>query len=173
MKIAFAAVGREKRRYTIENDHWVRRAGLTVAAPPPRAELTLRRLDEERIAVSGEFSCAVEVVCDRCGDPVVCSLDENFFYLATTKVDEERELEEREFGDEESNTLYLEDAAIDVMEILCEQVLLAMPAKVLCDDDCRGVCQECGGSLNREECTCAEKLPDSPFAVLKKLRNTD
>ncbi|MBM4294554.1 MAG: DUF177 domain-containing protein, partial [Deltaproteobacteria bacterium] len=43
---------------------------------------------------------------------------------------------------------------IDLQGIVREQIILSMPLKPLCHEDCRGLCPGCGANLNREACTC-------------------
>lgn len=63
---------------------------------------------------------------------------------------------------------------IDLDPILREQVLLALPVSVVCSEDCKGLCGECGQDLNEQDCGHAGRKPvDARLAVLKdiKLKN--
>ncbi|NUM52448.1 MAG: DUF177 domain-containing protein [Candidatus Hydrogenedentes bacterium] len=53
---------------------------------------------------------------------------------------------------------------IDLLPTVWEEVVLAMPAKVLCKDDCAGLCPKCGANLNRENCGCAVAMEDGRFS---------
>ena len=70
---------------------------------------------------------------------------------------------EAEIGYYRGEGLLLED-------VLREQVLLALPLKAICRDDCRGLCPHCGRNLNHEQCTCAEPIEDPRWSALKDLR---
>jgi uncharacterized protein len=59
---------------------------------------------------------------------------------------------------------------LDLSEMLREQIILALPMHPLCSEDCLGLCPVCGQNRNRRQCGCVEARPESPFAVLKKLR---
>ena len=59
---------------------------------------------------------------------------------------------------------------LDLSEMLREQIILASPIHPLCSEDCLGLCPVCGQNRNRRQCGCIEERPESPFAVLKKLR---
>jgi uncharacterized protein len=63
--------------------------------------------------------------------------------------------------------------AIDVDEIVKEQILLEVPARTLCREDCKGICPECGIDRNTGECDCTPKEIDPRWAALKSFRNTD
>jgi uncharacterized protein len=52
-----------------------------------------------------------------------------------------------------------------------EQVLLALPTRPLCREDCRGLCSGCGVNLNSEECACDPAAPsDSRMAIFRTLK---
>jgi len=61
---------------------------------------------------------------------------------------------------------------IKLTDMLREHVILAEPMQPLCHDECRGLCPVCGQDLNVRRCDCREERIQSPFAVLKKLRET-
>src|SRR4051812_41367004 len=55
---------------------------------------------------------------------------------------------------------YFNGRTIDLDPIVREQVLLALPAAVVCRDDCKGLCPKCGQDLNEAECGCERKVVD-------------
>lgn len=169
MKVAFGEIGRAKSRHTIHDHSWLPVGDVEIVTPLT-AEISLQLTSEDWVTLEGVLQGTVKLECGRCGDPVEYDLDEDYLYLITIREEEVSELQEKECSDEECNTLYLTEPVIDVAEILAEQFHLAVPAKVVCRTDCRGLCPECGGSLNRNECSCEAPEPDSPFAVLKKLK---
>jgi uncharacterized protein len=59
---------------------------------------------------------------------------------------------------------------IDLDPIVREQVLLALPLSVLCQEDCKGLCPECGQDLNERDCGHKVANPLNPFAKLKDLK---
>ena len=59
------------------------------------------------------------------------------------------------------------------LDTFCREVIsLALPVKPLCGEDCAGLCARCGADLNQGRCPCAQERPDSPFAVLAALRDS-
>ncbi len=62
-----------------------------------------------------------------------------------------------------------EAEGIDLKEAVREQILLNMPNKVLCKDDCLGLCPDCGINLNKESCDCGKNKINPKFAALSKL----
>jgi uncharacterized protein len=70
---------------------------------------------------------------------------------------------EAEVGYYQGDGLVLED-------VLREQVLLAVPLKVVCREDCKGLCPTCGKNRNTEPCSCAATLGDPRWSALKEIR---
>lgn len=90
--------------------------------------------------------------CDRCLDDV--KKEEEFTLV------KQYDIKEIESSDKEG---------IDLEETVKEQILLNMPSKVLCKDDCLGLCPECGINLNKESCNCKDNQINPKFAALEKL----
>lgn len=70
---------------------------------------------------------------------------------------------------ENDDYLIIEDSELDIAEPLREQLLLEMPYKHLCMEECKGLCSKCGADLNDGPCGCPEKEIDPRLAVLKQL----
>ncbi len=64
--------------------------------------------------------------------------------------------------------LFIKDACIDLYEPLCEQILLEFPTKLLCSEECRGLCPKCGKDLNTGDCNCPTKEIDPRLAIIQK-----
>lgn len=64
--------------------------------------------------------------------------------------------------------LFIEDAKLDLYTPLCEQILLEFPTKLLCSDDCKGLCPKCGKDLNEGSCGCPTKEIDPRLAIIQK-----
>ena len=59
---------------------------------------------------------------------------------------------------------------IDLSDYLKEQIALSLPFKVVCSDECKGLCSNCGINLNKEDCNCENNWQDSKFAILKNIK---
>ncbi len=133
------------------------------------AKVDVSRRDSETVVLKGTFEGQYSTECDRCREQVTTDLYCKFEYLVTTRKEQVPELRDVECSEEDIITLYLDEPEIDVDEILREQAYLAMPLRILCSEDCKGICTGCGASLNSEVCCCSSEKGDSVFAVLKKL----
>jgi uncharacterized protein len=121
------------------------------------------------IRLVGNMSTRIEVSCARCLEPVRQAIDREFDLVyrplgVDPRGDEVAIHEaETEIGFYQGDGLLLED-------VLREQVLLAVPIKLLCREDCKGLCPYCGGNLNFETCNCAAPV-DERWAALKNIKD--
>jgi uncharacterized protein len=121
------------------------------------------------IRLDGQLQTTLELPCARCLDPVTQKIERKFDLLYRPQgTDAGREEisvtgAEAEIGYYQGEGLLLEDA-------LREQVLLALPLRAICREDCKGLCPQCGKNLNLEQCSCAEPLEDPRWSALKDLR---
>ena len=118
--------------------------------------------------MAGYITLSLEAVveytteCARCLEPVNKSRTINFSKTVMTQDPE---------NDSDDNDDYIisNDGYIDADEALTEQILLELPLKHLCKEDCKGLCPKCGTDLNKSTCNCETKEPDPRFDVLRKL----
>lgn len=169
MKIAFDKIVGKTERYDLKDLSWFpgELGGFTPRKIP---WISVCRLDPETVILKGELDGILLGNCARCGVQVEDDLTTNFEYIVTDRKEEHSELPEVECSNDDVNTLYLQEPEIDTSEILREQAYLESPLRMLCDEDCRGVCQGCGVQLNMEACSCVKDYSDSPFAILEKIK---
>ncbi len=123
----------------------------------------------QEIRIFGQFSTRVEMPCARCLEPVEEEISRNFdlSYRPVSSVAGEEEVkvaeEETEIGFYRGDGLFLAD-------VLAEQVILALPMKVICRVDCRGLCPSCGSNLNQEHCRCEVQNGDPRLAPLARIK---
>ena len=71
---------------------------------------------------------------------------------------------------QESDTIItVPDMKLDVDEFVYSEVILDLPSKHLCREDCKGICFKCGKNLNDGECGCSTKEVDPRLAKLMEL----
>lgn len=109
--------------------------------------------------------------CARCLESVTLPFMgeiEGYFLIDGEESEKPEDMDEDEFE------VLGEDNIIDMLPLINAALLLEVPLVPLCDDDCKGICLECGANLNTDECTCEaseeEDLSDNPFAALKGLK---
>ncbi len=121
------------------------------------------------IRIAGSMSGDLEVLCARCLEPVQRHVERSFDLLYRPRGTDAG-VEELTVTDKEAEIGYYDGDGVALEEVVREQVLLAVPIKTLCRDECRGLCPHCGKNLNTESCDCEEKRSDPRWAVLEDIR---
>ena len=130
---------------------------------PLQVELTAE-LEGREIHLVGRFSTRLGLNCARCLQALERKISANLdlLYRPVNSIGgNEIELapEDIEIGFYAGQGLFLAD-------VLAEQIHLALPMKMLCQEACRGLCSGCGASLNRERCRCGPRAVDPRLAPL-------
>jgi uncharacterized protein len=126
------------------------------------------RLSGNQVFVSGHVEARAQVECDRCLKPVELPVNADFTleYISDSDYETARAVE---LTEAEMSVSVFDGEAIDVDEIVKEQILLAVPTRMLCREDCKGICPECGIDRNTGECNCVTNDIDPRWAALKDL----
>ena len=122
------------------------------------------------IRVKGKLETSVEVACARCLDPVVHEVERSFDLLYRP-IGIDSGHAELSVTDAEAEIGYYEGEGLLLEDTLREQLLLALPLKTVCRDNCKGLCPHCGKNLNESQCSCAVEEEEPRWAALKEIRN--
>ncbi|MCA1632804.1 MAG: DUF177 domain-containing protein [Acidobacteria bacterium] len=131
------------------------------------------RRKRDEVSVSGEIKATVEVACDRCAGPVATALEVEFNAAFIPRERAAGVTENVELQEEDLALSYYEDGAVDVDELVREQILLALPLRQLCREECRGLCPTCGKDLNVGQCSCRQREVDPRWAALADLKREE
>ena len=172
MKIALSEIHKEKQEFFPEDMQWFPSEQIVLNGKIS-ASVVLFRRDDETVILRGQLHFPALFTCDRCGSPVEQTVSEEFVYRITAENKTDDLARELECSEEDCTVLCVKDQYIDLDEILHEQAHLALPWKVLCSDECKGVCFTCGENLNISSCQCRrDDNEHSPFAVLKSIQKS-
>lgn len=128
------------------------------------------RTSGSEVRVSGKIDARVEVGCDRCLKALEVPVSAKFALEYITGQEYES-THVAELSTEEMAVSVFDGETIDVDEIVREQILLAVPDRALCNDDCKGICSNCGTDLNSGNCNCESSEIDPRWEALKKFKN--
>lgn len=106
------------------------------------------------------------VACSRCLTPVTQPI-ESRLELTVLVGEAEPMVGEVELTESDLDTLYLEDEQLDLESILLEQLQLNIPMRLICRDDCAGLCPTCGVNRNTDSCDCDADQVDPRWEALK------
>jgi uncharacterized protein len=121
------------------------------------------------IRLNGRLAGTMQLACARCLEPVEQDVRRDFDLLYRPQGADAGE-PERPVTATEAEISYYQGEGLLLEDVLREQVLLAVPLKAICREDCKGLCPHCGKNLNLEQCSCAEPQEDPRWAALKDIR---
>ncbi len=112
----------------------------------------------DEIRIAGSLNTSLQLSCSRCLEPAQIPISKAFD-LFFRQRDEEMfdEDEEVELSESDMRTAFFTGTQLAITDILREQILLALPMKVLCTVDCKGLCPHCGTNLNSGKCSCPKE----------------
>lgn len=126
-------------------------------------EASSRWIEDSLLAVNISVNAGAEAECARCLEPVSLEISGELGYLYCSRgtdeldgLDDYMPVETEFFG-----------KVIDVMPQIRETVYTLVPTKVLCRDDCKGLCPVCGKNLNEGQCSCASDDIDPRLEALR------
>lgn len=144
------------------------RVGL---ASPPRVAGRIQRSDS-KVTVSGEITAELQLDCDRCLKTLTIPVSAVFnVEYVTPEVYQASQA--AELLDEDLSLSIFDGEVVDIDELVREQLLLSLPAQVLCREDCKGLCAVCGGDRNLTDCACQQADFDPRWTGLKEIANRE
>ncbi|MDO5402945.1 MAG: DUF177 domain-containing protein [Eubacteriales bacterium] len=157
---------KEEMKISAEYEHDVFKTGVDsyeIIKKEP-FDLTLRRVSKNQVAVEGSGSVTLIIPCNRCLEPVdtVVDFDIDKVFNVNQEAGTEEDQEEQD---------YIDGYNLDVDELVFAEVLMNIPGKTLCSEDCKGLCLICGNNLNIKDCGCDRESLDPRMSVFKDILN--
>lgn len=127
--------------------------------------LTLSNRGKGEMGVTGKGSLRLQTRCDRCLAPVEITVD--------ICIDEVIGAEQIENPADADDCPYLNGYQLDTEVLIGNEILINWPGKILCKEECKGICPKCGKDLNRGDCGCDIFVPDPRMAVIQDIFNAN
>ncbi|MCI8814845.1 MAG: DUF177 domain-containing protein [Lachnospiraceae bacterium] len=112
------------------------------------------------IEIEGSCEASAKIPCGRCLEEV----DISFALHISRKVDLKESDEERVRELDEGN--FITGTELDVEQLVYNELLVQWPMRVLCREDCKGLCSRCGANLNNKPCDCDRTSLDPRMAAI-------
>ncbi|MCM1046608.1 MAG: DUF177 domain-containing protein [Candidatus Gastranaerophilales bacterium] len=147
----------------LELDSLRTRMGVFPIREKEPAAFVFTNIGEGKASVTGSVRLKFETRCDRCLAETVTELFLSFDRIVTAPdVDAEEDEDSREC---------MEGYQLNAEAFVYNEILVNWPVKILCREDCKGVCPKCGQNLNMGDCGCDTFVPDPRMAAIKDIFN--
>lgn len=144
-----------------------------VFAEPLKGKLDFEN-SGDLISITGEVDTALTIACSRCLTdvrvPIQLEVEERFPIDDVTHPNRPPE-EGEEWETLVSSVVYLDQGRpiLDLDELLRQLIVSEVPIRTLCDEECAGLCPECGINRNEAACNCGSAPVNTPLAGLAAL----
>lgn len=143
------------------------KAGECSFLAPVKTELSAE-WEYDHVRATGNVTTTVKLTCSRCLAEYEVPVRSDFTIFYTEAAGEELD-EEVELSDEDLISVSFQGDEIDVDFEIAEQVMMEIPFKPLCAEECLGLCSECGADLNLGDCGCDRGGINLKMSALKKI----
>lgn len=151
----------EQTTVELEMDHFETRMGDFKITQKTPVAFSFTNIGEGEVRIQGNFSMTLMAACDRCLKELPVSIEVEFDRVALSPD----ALSEKEADD----LSFMDGYQLDVETFAYNELLENWPMKILCKEDCKGVCPKCGQDLNERECGCDTFVPDPRMAAIKDI----
>ena len=118
---------------------------------------------ERNLQIKGSAEVVLAIPCDRCLEEVDTPIPLDFEKEVDMKLDEEERIQALD------EQYFIEGYNLDVDKLVYGEALLNWPARVLCKENCKGLCKVCGQNLNRGTCSCDNTELDPRMAKIRDI----
>lgn len=109
------------------------------------------------VELTAKATLCYQTICDRCCVPVSEKITQPISYLLATSVQNE----------DSEEILLVENEQLDLDQLVISDIILNLPMKHLCDENCKGLCPVCGKNLNEGNCDCDRQKIDPRLKTLQ------
>ena len=125
--------------------------------------MTFVNTGKKVIKIEAKGVITLAIPCDKCLKDVPTEFE----------IDLEEEIDMKASGEDRIKDLdeinYVTGCSLDVEQLVHNEILIHWPLRVLCKENCRGICPVCGMNLNEGSCDCDQSVPDPRMAVISDI----
>jgi uncharacterized protein len=125
--------------------------------------VTMEHLKDKEYNVTIETRLTLSLHCDRCLKVVNHRFNIHGYRYINL------EYSEAELTDEFDQANFIDRSSLDVEQLILSELVLNWPTKVLCDEECKGLCNVCGKAKSSESCGCEDTSLDPRMSVVHDL----
>jgi len=170
MKIPFSQISTTGQQYSLDLQEFATEKEIFSLQGMVSLSCLLQRKSADRIFLQGRIQATLLLYCDRCLQQYVKIVDSKLSFICETDGSSYHRMKEIDLTTRDLDIVQLEEAVIDLSEIIRQQLYLSVPQRRLCKEDCKGICSICGTDMNCNPCRCSREPANNPFAVLAALK---
>jgi len=169
LKVEMRALDRED--LVLEECGWAQALGIELNPELCREPLDIHcKLvkNGDLVSATGWVKGKMLLTCDRCTQEFE-SCYKSYFEIHYRQQPEEM-LSEEEYTEDQVEIVYFDGELLDIADQIRQTILLSVPMRALCKEDCKGLCGGCGRNLNVEKCQCSGPPPDGRWSKLREIK---
>ena len=151
---------------TLESDRYEQNSGVYSILNKKPFTLNLSNVMGQKLTVCGNTEVTLAVPCDRCLEDVEVTIPVAIDY--EFRIDQEQIVPD---ADEEYSFLSEDYRELNLDRMVHDEILVNWPDKVLCRENCKGICPVCGQNLNDKDCGCDRVVLDPRMAKFQDIFN--
>lgn len=125
--------------------------------------LSIVHTNDQVLKITGEGRVSIWIPCSRCLEPVLHTFSIQIEEEADMKLTDQERIEALD------KSSFIQDKVLDTEKLLHNEILIRWPMRVLCKEDCKGICSRCGANLNQGSCDCDTADLDPRMAVISDI----
>ena len=146
---------------SIEMTYFKSEMGIFKIIEKTPLSLSIEYAGNKKLKVRGQAEITAVAPCDRCLTDVEIHVPLQFEHEVSADpeaLDQSDELDENN---------YIDGYSFDVEQLIYNELLVGWPTKILCSEDCKGICNVCGQNLNKGTCNCEDTGLDPRMSVIR------
>lgn len=128
-------------------------------------DITISNLGNKIVLIEGSVKLSLIILCSRCLKELTYPMDISFSKEIDFKLSEAQRAENLD----EAN--YITGYNLDVDTLIKDEIIIDFPMKLLCSEDCKGICAHCGTNLNEKSCDCDNTVVDPRMSAIRDIFN--
>lgn len=126
-------------------------------------QLKITNIGKDKLTIEGKVDLSLLIPCDRCLEDVKTEFQLEIFREIDMKLSEEDRMKELEDNN------FISGYDLDIDKLVYTEILVNWPMKILCNENCKGICNRCGTNLNYGACDCDTTVLDPRMAVIRDI----
>ena len=149
----------------IEMQRFTSKMGDYQIADKQPLNINLHNIGKRRFTLSTDINLELLIPCDRCLKEVKCKMN------IEVNKDIDMNESENDGAEDDKDLFFIDENELDIEKLVYNEVLINLPMKILCSENCKGICNRCGANLNSQTCDCDTTELDPRMSKIRDIFN--